>query len=62
MITDPNKLVPFIPLSKDSDGGFNALFYCSNKKEGDIVIVLILKILLNKLKLKIQRKNKKTKI
>ncbi len=38
MITDPNKLVPFIPLSKDSDGGFNALFYCSNDKEGDIVI------------------------
>ena len=38
MITDPNKLVLFIPLSKDSDGGFNALFYCSNKKEGDIVI------------------------
>ena len=38
MITDPNKLVPFIPLSKDSDGGFNSLFYCSNGDEGDIII------------------------
>ena len=38
MITEPNKLVPFIPLSKDSDGGFNSLFYCSNGDEGDIII------------------------
>ena len=38
MITDPKKLVPFIPLSKDSDGGFNSLFYCSNGNEGDIII------------------------
>ena len=38
MITDPKKLVPFIPLSKDSDGGFNSLFYCSNGEEGDIII------------------------
>ena len=38
MITDPNKLLPFIPLSKDSDGGFNSLFYCSNGNEGDIII------------------------
>ena len=38
MITDPNKLLPFIPLSKDSDGGFNSLFYCSNGDEGDIII------------------------
>ena len=38
MIIDPNKLEPFILLSKDHDGGFNALFYWSNKKEGDIVI------------------------
>ena len=38
MITETNKFVPFIPLSKDSDCGFNALFYCSNKKIGDIVI------------------------
>ena len=38
MITNPNKLVPFIPLSKDSDGGFNSLFYCSNGDEGDIII------------------------
>ena len=38
MITDPNKLKPFIPLSKDSDGGYNTLFYCSNGDEGDIII------------------------
>ena len=38
MITDPKKLLPFIPLSKDSDGGFNSLFYCSNGDEGDIII------------------------
>jgi len=38
MITEPRKLIPFIPLSKDSDGGFNSLFYCSNGDEGDIII------------------------
>ncbi len=38
MITDPNKLLPFIPLSKDSDGGYNSIFYCSNGDEGDIII------------------------
>ena len=38
MITDPKKLIPFIPLSKDSDGGFNSIFYCSNGSEGDIII------------------------
>ena len=38
MITDPKKLIPFIPLSKDSDGGYNSLFYCSNGNEGDIII------------------------
>lgn len=38
MITDPKRLLPFIPLSKDSDGGFNSLFYCSNGTEGDIII------------------------
>ena len=38
MITDPKRLLPFIPLSKDSDGGFNSLFYCSNGNEGDIII------------------------
>ena len=38
MITNPNNLLPFIPLSKDSDGGFNSLFYCSNGDEGDIII------------------------
>ena len=38
MITDPEKLKPFIPFSKDSDGGFNSLFYSSNDDKGDIVI------------------------
>ena len=38
MITNPEKLKPFIPLSKDSDGGYNSLFYCSNGDEGDIII------------------------
>ena len=45
MITDPNKLVPFFPLSKDSDGGFNSLFYCSNGNEGDIIILVFYYIL-----------------
>ena len=35
MITDPNKLLPFIPLSKDSDGGINSLFYNGNDARGD---------------------------
>ena len=38
MITDPKKLWPFVPFSKDSDGGFNSAFYSSNGDEGDIVI------------------------
>ena len=38
MITDPKKLLPFVPFSKDSDGGFNSLFYSSNDDKGDIVI------------------------
>ena len=38
MITDPNLLYPFIPFSKDSDGGFNSAFYLSNDDKGDIVI------------------------
>ena len=38
MITDPKKLLPFVPFSKDSEGGFNSLFYSSNDDKGDIVI------------------------
>lgn len=38
MIADPEKLKPFIPFSKDSDGGFNSLFYSSNDDKGDIII------------------------
>ena len=38
MITDPVELEPFVPFSKDSDGGFNSLFYSSNDNKGDIVI------------------------
>ena len=38
MITDPKKLWPFVPFSKDSEGGFNSLFYSSNDEKGDIVI------------------------
>ena len=38
MITDSKQLWPFVPFSKDSDGGFNSLFYSSNDNKGDIVI------------------------
>ena len=38
MITDPKLLWPFIPFSKDSDGGFNSVFYSSNDDKGDIVV------------------------
>ena len=38
MITDPNLLKPFVPFSKDSDGGFNSVFYSSNDNKGDIVV------------------------
>jgi hypothetical protein len=38
MITNPNLLKPFIPFSKDSDGGFNSAFYSSNDNKGDIII------------------------
>ena len=38
MITDPKKLEPFVPFSKDSDGGFNSVFYSSNDDKGDIVV------------------------
>ena len=38
MITDPEKIKPFIPLPKDFDRGFNSIFYCSNDNEGDIII------------------------
>jgi hypothetical protein len=38
MITDPKILQPFVPFSKDSDGGYNSVFYLSNGDEGDIVV------------------------
>ena len=38
MISDSNLIFPFIPFSRDSDGGFNSAFYNSNDDEGDIVI------------------------
>ena len=38
MITDPKLLFPFVPFSKDSDGGFNSAFYSSNDEKGDIVV------------------------
>ena len=38
MIIDPNLWKLFIPFSKDSDGGFNSVFYSSNDNEGDIVV------------------------
>ena len=38
MITDLKLLLPFVPFSKDSDGGFNSAFYSSNDVKGDIVI------------------------
>ena len=38
MITDPEKLKPFVPFSKDSDRCFNSLFYSSNDNKGNIVI------------------------
>lgn len=38
-LTDPEKLKPFIPFSKDSEGGINSLFYCGTENgEGDIII------------------------
>jgi hypothetical protein len=38
MITDPSKLLPFVPFSKVSDKGFNSLFYSSYDDIGYIVI------------------------
>ena len=38
MITEPKLFEPFVPFSKDSDGGFNSVFYLSNGDEGDIVV------------------------
>ena len=38
MITDPKLLSPFVPFSKDSDGGFNSALFCSNDEKGDIII------------------------
>ena len=38
-LTDPKLLEPFVPFSKDSEGGINSLFYCgTDNGEGDIVI------------------------
>jgi hypothetical protein len=37
MITDAKLLLPFVPFSKDSDGGFNSVFYSSNDNKGDIL-------------------------
>ena len=33
-----NEVEPFIPFSKDSEGGINSLFYCGKNGKGDIVI------------------------
>lgn len=38
MITDPKLLQPFVPFSKNLDGGFNSVFYSSNDDKGDIVV------------------------
>ena len=38
MITNPKALEPWVQFSKDSDCGFNSLFYCSYDEKGDIVI------------------------
>ena len=38
MITDTKILQPFVPFSKDSDGGLNSVFYSSIDNKGDIVI------------------------
>ena len=38
MITDPKLLIPFVPFSKDSDGGFNSALFFSNDDKGDIII------------------------
>ena len=41
-LLNPKLLEPFVPFSKDSDGGINSLFYCgTNCGEGDIVILWI---------------------
>ena len=36
MITDPKRLHPFVPFSKDSDGGFNSAFSSSSGDERHI--------------------------
>ena len=33
-----NEVSPFVPFSKDSEGGINSLFYCGKNGKGDIVI------------------------
>ena len=37
-INNPELLKPFVPFSRDSDGGYNSLFYGSNNEKGDIII------------------------
>ena len=41
MIKDPKLLLPFVPFSKDSDGGFNSALYYSNDDKGDIIIFVL---------------------
>ena len=38
MITDSKLLLPFVPFSKDSDGGFNSALFYSIDDKGDIII------------------------
>ena len=38
MVTGSQLLKPFVPFSKDSNGGFNSVFYSSNDDKGDIVV------------------------
>ena len=38
MITDAKLLLPLVPFSKDSDHGFNSVFYSFNNNKGDIVV------------------------
>ena len=38
MVTGSQLLKPFVPFSKDSNGGFNSVFYSSGDDKGDIVV------------------------
>lgn len=40
MIIDPNLLKPFIQFQKDSDGGFNSVFYSSNDYNNDMLLIV----------------------